>query len=151
MNHLHRLFFFSLYLIWYLCPIFALSSSSAQAVELAVIVSVRSEVSTLRADQVADIFLSQSNRFPNGSEAVAIDQNLGSPLRDEFYGKVARRSPALIKAHWSRLIFTGRAQPPAEVDGNAAVRKLIADNPGMIGYIERAALDPSVRAVLIVR
>ncbi len=115
------------------------------------IVSARSTVNVLSADQVAEIFLFQTNRFPNGTEVVPIDQDLGSPLRDEFYSKVTRRTPALVKAHWARLIFTGRGQPPAEVDGNAAMRRMIAENPGMIGYVERTALDPSVRAVLIVR
>ena len=129
----------------------ALAPDAALAAELAVIVSARSNISMLSADQVAEIFLFQTNRFPNGSEVVPIDQDLGSPLRDEFYSKVTRRTPALVKAHWARLIFTGRGQPPAEVDGSAAMRRMIAENPGMIGYVERTALDPSVRAVLIVR
>jgi ABC-type phosphate transport system substrate-binding protein len=132
-------------------PALALLPSAALAAELAVIVSARSNISMLSADQVAEIFLFQTNRFPNGSEVVPIDQDLGSPLRDEFYSKVTHRTPALVKAHWARLIFTGRGQPPAEVDGNAAMRRMIAENPGMIGYVERTALDPSVRAVLIVR
>ena len=132
-------------------PALALAPDAAPAAELAVIVSARSNISMLSADQVAEIFLFQTNRFPNGSEVVPIDQDLGSPLRDEFYSKVTNRTPALVKAHWARLIFTGRGQPPAEVDGNAAMRRMIAENPGMIGYVERTALDPSVRAVLIVR
>jgi ABC-type phosphate transport system substrate-binding protein len=132
-------------------PALALAPGAALAAELAVIVSARSNISMLSADQVAEIFLFQTNRFPNGSEVVPIDQDLGSPLRDEFYSKVTHRTPALVKAHWARLIFTGRGQPPAEVDGNAAMRRMIAENPGMIGYVERTALDPSVRAVLIVR
>jgi ABC-type phosphate transport system substrate-binding protein len=132
-------------------PALALAPNAASAAELAVIVSARSNISMLSADQVAEIFLFQTNRFPNGSEVVPIDQDLGSPLRDEFYSKVTNRTPALVKAHWARLIFTGRGQPPAEVDGNAAMRRMIAENPGMIGYVERTALDPSVRAVLIVR
>ena len=132
-------------------PALALVPSAALAAELAVIVSARSNISMLSADQVAEIFLFQTNRFPNGNEVVPIDQDLGSPLRNEFYSKVTHRTPALVKAHWARLIFTGRGQPPAEVDGNAAMRRMIAENPGMIGYVERTALDPSVRAVLIVR
>ena len=132
-------------------PTLALAPDAALAAELAVIVSARSNISMLSADQVAEIFLFQTNRFPNGNEVVPIDQDLGSPLRDEFYSKVTNRTPALVKAHWARLIFTGRGQPPAEVDGNAAMRRMIAENPGMIGYVERTALDPSVRAVLIVR
>lgn len=132
-------------------PALALAPDVAPAAELAVIVSARSNISMLSADQIAEIFLFQTNRFPNGNEVVPIDQDLGSPLRDEFYSKVTNRTPALVKAHWARLIFTGRGQPPAEVDGNAAMRRMIAENPGMIGYVERTALDPSVRAVLIVR
>jgi hypothetical protein len=131
-------------------PALALAPGAALAAELAVIVSARSNISMLSADQVAEIFLFQTNRFPNGNEVVPIDQDLGSPLRNEFYSKVTHRTPALVKAHWARLIFTGRGQPPAEVDGNAAMRRTIAENPGMIGYVERTALDPSVRAVLIV-
>ncbi|WP_312514893.1 phosphate ABC transporter substrate-binding protein [Massilia sp.] len=123
----------------------------ARASDLAVIVSARSTVVALSPEQVAEIFLAQSRRFPDGSEVVAIDQNLGSPLRDRFYGTLVNRSPALMKAYWSRLIFTGRGQPPAEVNGSAAMRKLIAENPGMIGYVERSAMDSSVREVLTVR
>jgi len=128
-----------------------LAFGGAHAADLVVIVSARAPVPALRADQVADIFLAEANRFPDGSEATAVDQNIGSALRDEFYDKVANRSPALMKAYWTKMIFTGRGQPPREVAGNAAVRRLVAENPGTIGYIERSALDPTVRAVLVVR
>lgn len=124
---------------------------SAGAADLVVIVSARAPVTALRADQVADIFLSESNRFPDGGEATPVDQQVGTVLRDEFYEKVARRSPALMRAYWTKMIFTGRGQPPREVPGNAGVKKLVADNPGMIGYIDRSELDPTVRAVLMVR
>jgi ABC-type phosphate transport system substrate-binding protein len=127
------------------------AGGGAQAADLVVIVSARAPLTALRADQVADIFLSEANRFPDGSEAIAVDQSIGSPVRDEFYEKIAHRSPALMKAYWTKMIFTGRGQPPREALSNAAVRKLVADNPGMIGYIERSALDPSVRPVLMVR
>jgi ABC-type phosphate transport system substrate-binding protein len=123
----------------------------AAAADLVVIVSAKSPVSALRADQVADIFLGQVANFPGGAEAVALDQRIGSTERDEFYAKVASKSPSLIKAYWSKMIFTGRGQPPREVQSSAAVRKMVADNPGLIGYIDKAALDPSVKPVLVVR
>lgn len=127
-----------------------LAFGSAGAADLVVIVSARAPVTALRADQVADIFLSESNRFPDGGEAIPVDQQVGTALRDEFYEKLARRSPALMRAYWTKMIFTGRGQPPREVPGSAAVRKLVAENPGMIGYIDRSALDSTVRAVLMV-
>lgn len=123
----------------------------AGAGELVVIVSSKSPVTTLRADQVADIFLGQIANFPGGAEAVALDQSIGSPERDEFYSKVTSKTRPLVKAYWTKMIFTGRGQPPKEVAGSAAIRKMVADNPGLIGYIDKSALDPSVKAVLLVR
>jgi ABC-type phosphate transport system substrate-binding protein len=123
----------------------------AGAADLVVIVSSRSPVSALRPDQVAAIFLGQTARFPDGVEAVPLDQPLGSKLRDEFYERVASKTPVLLKAHWSKMVFTGRGQPPAEAPDSAAVRRRVAENPELIGYIERGALDASVRPVLMVR
>ena len=121
------------------------------ASELVVIVSAKSPVASLRQDQVADIFLGQIASLPGGGEVVAIDNVIGSAERDEFYSKVTSKTRPLVKAYWTKMIFTGRGQPPKEVGGSAAIRKMVADNPGQIGYIDKSALDPSVKTVLLVR
>lgn len=128
-----------------------LAGAPARAADLVVIVSARNPVAALRADQVAAIFLGQSVRFPDGAEAVPYDQRLGAPLRDEFYARVTSRTPALLKAHWSKMVFTGRGQPPAEMADSVAVRRKVADDPEAIGYIDRSALDASVHAVFVVQ
>jgi len=132
------------------CLLLALLAGAASAADLVVVVSARSPITVLRLEQVADIFLSEATRFPDGGEVVALDLPIGSPLRDDFYQKVANRTPALMKAYWTKKIFTGRGQPPRELPNSQAVRKLVADNPTLIGYIERSALDASVRPVLVV-
>lgn len=129
-----------------------LAAAPVQAgAEVVVIVSAKSPVASLRADQVADIFLGHLANFPDGGQAVALDQQVGSTQRDEFYVKVAAKTPPLVKAYWSKMIFTGRGQPPKEVPNAAAVRKMVADNPALIGYIDRSELDASVKPVLVVR
>ena len=125
--------------------------NAADATDLVVIVSANSQVGALRADQVAAIFLGQAPRFPDGAEAVPLDQRVGSPLRDTFYTRVAGKTPALLKAYWSKMLFTGRGQPPGEAWDSAAVRRHVAENPELIGYIERSALDASVRPVLVLQ
>lgn len=125
-------------------------SMAAGAADLVVIVSARSTVTALSADQVAAIFLGQTPRFPDGGEAVPLDQRLGSAERNSFYARVTGKSPALLKAYWSKMVFTGRGQPPGEAAGDAAVRREVAENPEVIGYIDRSALDNSVRPVLMV-
>jgi ABC-type phosphate transport system substrate-binding protein len=128
-----------------------LAGAPARAADLVVIVSARNPVTALRAEQVAAIFLGQSVRFPDGTEAVPYDLRLGAPIRDEFYAHVTNKTPALLKAHWSKMVFTGRGQPPAELHDSTAVRRKVADDPEAIGYIERGALDASVRPVLVVQ
>jgi len=134
-----------------LALVFALGCTLAQAGDLVVIVSARSSIEALRTDQVAAIFLGQSARFPDGALATALDQPIGSIERNQFYVRVTGKTPALLKAHWSKLVFTGRGQPPRELQDNAAVRRAVAEDTGLIGYIDREALDPSVRQVLLVR
>lgn len=129
----------------------ALAVSPVASAELVVIVSARSPAQGLSSDQVAAIFLGQAGRFPDGQEALALDQRLGSQERNQFYQQVTGKTPALLKAHWSKMVFTGRGQPPREAADSASVRRMVAENPAMIGYIDRAALDPSVRPVLVLR
>jgi len=124
-------------------------TAAPASAELVVVVSSRNPAPSMSADQVAAIFLGQAGRFPDGAAAVALDQEVGSPQRDGFYRQVTGKTPALLKAHWSKMVFTGRGQPPREAPGDAAVRRMVADNPSMIGYIDRASLDASVRPVLI--
>ena len=116
--------------------------------EIVAVVASTSTVTTLSKAQVTDIFLGNMSRFPNGAQAVPIDQQEGSPARDEFYATYAGKSPAQMKSHWSKIIFTGRGQPPKAASNNIEVRKLIAADPKAIGYIERSALDSSVKIVI---
>ncbi|MRW88655.1 phosphate ABC transporter substrate-binding protein [Duganella sp. FT80W] len=131
------------------CLLVCLPCGSAMAADFVVIVSPKNPLTALRTDQVAAIFLAQSGRFPGGAEAVALDLPVGSALRAEFYNTVAARTPALMKAYWTKMVFTGRGQPPRELPNSAAVRKLVADNPAMIAYIDKSALDASVKALQV--
>jgi ABC-type phosphate transport system substrate-binding protein len=119
------------------------------AADVVAVVSAKSSVTTLSKSQVADIFLGKTARFPDGSQAVPIDQSEGTSVRDEFYSKVAGKTAAQIKAHWSKIIFTGRGQPPQSAAGSSETKKRVAANPHIIGYIEPDLLDESVRVVTL--
>lgn len=119
--------------------------------DVVAVVSSASTVTALSKTQVSDIFLGKVSRFPNGTQAVPIDQPEGSAARDEFYAKFVGKSAAQVKAFWSKIIFTGRGQPPKEVANSLEMKKRISGNPAAIGYIEENAADASVRVVLIER
>lgn len=133
---------------WILVIVGGLAADIAAA-EVVVVVSAKSAITGLHTEQVANIFLGRSMTYPTGAEAVPLDQSEDAAIRKEFYAKVTRRSPALLKAHWSKLLFTGKGQPPREVANGDAVKKLVADHPKFIGYIDRSAVDESVRIVLV--
>jgi hypothetical protein len=115
--------------------------------DVVAVVSSASTVTALSKAQVADIFLGKVSRFPNGSPAIAIDHSEGSPARDEFYLTYAAKSPAQVKAHWAKIIFTGRGQPPKAVSSDGEIRRLTAANPQIISYMERSTVDGSVRVL----
>jgi ABC-type phosphate transport system substrate-binding protein len=126
----------------------SLAMAGAGKADVVVVVSSKCAVSTLSKDQVMDIFLGKTTRFPDGVPAVPIDQVEGSAARDEFYATFANKSPAQVKAHWTKIIFTGRGQPPKSVSNSVEVRKLIAANPQGISYIERSAVDSTVKVLV---
>jgi ABC-type phosphate transport system substrate-binding protein len=127
----------------------ALSLASAPATaDVVAVVSAKSTVTSLSKAQVADLFLGRTSRFPNGVQAVPIDQADGSAARDEFYAKLVGKTGAQLKAYWSKIIFTGRGQPPPAVSNSVEVKKRLIGNPAAIGYIEQDLVDASVRVVL---
>lgn len=111
------------------------------------VVAGEGEIHALSAEQIADIYLGRMHRLPNGALVTPIDQREGTATRDTFYSSITGRSPAQVKAHWARIIFTGRGEPPEQVGSSEDVKKLVASDPNAIGYIEDSAVDDTVRVL----
>ena len=126
---------------------FCLGGRTAAAA-VVVVVSAKKPVVSLSKNEVLDIFLGRTSRFPDGSPAVPLDQAEGSAVRDAFYNELAGKSPAQMKAHWSKIIFTGRGQPPRQVANGAELKKRLAENPNVIGYLEESLVDDTVKVLL---
>jgi len=122
-------------------------ASTAHA-DVVVIVSAKSHVKNLTAEQTARIFLGKVSNFPDNGDAIPIDQAEGSAIRDEFYSKVVHKSSPQVAAYWAKVIFTGDGHPPEILESNTAVKKAVAKNPNAIGYIDKSAVDKSVRVIL---
>src|ERR1041384_7029143 len=101
---------------------FATAAASASA-EIVVIVSAKHPATRMFSEQAARFFLAKSTMF------TPVDQADGSAIRNEFYKKVTDKDAAQVKAIWSKLVFTGKAQAPKEFKSNAEVKKAVADDP----------------------
>ncbi len=121
---------------------------AAQA-QVAVIVNPKSSLANLTPEAAASVFLGRANALPGtAGTAALVDLPEGSAARDQFYSKAAGKTSAQVKAAWSRLTFSGKATPPKEVATAADVKKFVAANPEAVGYIEKSAVDGTVKVVL---
>ena len=126
--------------------IIALASSAACA-DISVIISANNPNSSLDQAAVSKIFLGKAKRFPDGTQAVPVDQDEESTTREAFNTTVLGKSDSQLKSYWSRLIFTGKGTPPKQSGDDASVKELVAKNPNIIGYIDSSAVDASVKVV----
>lgn len=117
--------------------------------DIVVVVSAENPAMEISRLHLADLYLGRTTRFPNGEAAEPVDQRSGSKARDAFYERYVGRSAAEIKAHWSKIIFTGRGRPPREERDCTAVKRYVVEHPRAIGYIERSRVDDSVRVVRV--
>ncbi|MGH1374690.1 MAG: phosphate ABC transporter substrate-binding protein [Cellvibrionaceae bacterium] len=124
----------------------ALFAPAAAFSAVAVIVHP-SNGNTLTESDITRIFLGKKKSFPDGADAIPVDQKEGSAARSAFVGTVLKKNDQQIKAYWAQLLFTGKGTPPKEVGAGSDVKKLVSENPALIGYIDAAEADGSVKIV----
>ena len=124
--------------------------SNMAAAEIVVIVNPKSPMASMTPEQVASVFMGKSNTLPSGATAAPADLPESAAVREQFYSKAANKTGAQVKATWARLTFSGKATPPKEMTSAADVKKFVASNPDAIGYIEKSAVDSTVKVVLII-
>lgn len=112
-----------------------------------VVVGAKSPATSLSKDQVAALFLGKSTQLPGAGNPVLYDHVETAEIRQQFYAKVTDKTPSQVKAVWSRLVFSGKGSPPKEVASSADVKKAVNGNPDAVGYIEKSAVDSSVKVV----
>ncbi len=136
--------------------IFALSllnSSQIQSAyaEVAVIVHPSANISETSEANITNIFLGKSNQLSEGLKVTPIDQEEGEEPRDEFYTKLVKKDASQLNAYWSRLIFTGKGQPPRAVLDDDEVLEFVGANPNAIGYVSASSVDDSVKMIYLIK
>jgi ABC-type phosphate transport system substrate-binding protein len=111
--------------------------------DVVVVVSAKSTTTTMTAEEISQIYLGKS-------KALKPVETAGAPIRSQFYSKVAGKDEAQVKAIWSKLVFTGKATAPKELPTSADVVKAVAADPNAIGYVDKSAVDASVKIVYTV-
>lgn len=102
---------------------------------------------SLDKDTISRLFLNKAKAFPNGTKSVPYALAEGNTIADEFNGKVLNKTSAQLTAFWSKLVFTGKGQPPKALENDAEVIATVAENAEAIGYVDASSVNDSVRVV----
>jgi ABC-type phosphate transport system substrate-binding protein len=124
---------------WLAITLFAASAASA---EIVVVVHPDSPLATMTPAEVANVYLGRDPRY------TPVDLPEAARQRHWFYYKVTGRDLAQIKTIWARLL--AQTTPPKVArDSDDAVR-FVAAHRNAIAYVERSAVDASVKEVMTV-
>lgn len=123
-----------------------LLSAQAAMAQLVVVVNP-SNNNALDAKKVQRIFLGKDKKFADGNETIAVNQVADAEIRQNFDKELLGRSSSQVSAYWSKLVFTGKGIPPKEVANDAEVVALVAQNPSVIGYIDKASATDAVKVI----
>ncbi len=122
-----------------------LFTSMAHA-DIVVVVGAKSAVGNLTKTQVSELYLGKAKDFPSGGAAMTTMIASGAS-KDEFLEKVLSKTDSQARSVWARLTFTGTGSAPKELSNAEEVKKLASNNPNVIGFIEKSAVDPQVKVI----
>lgn len=127
--------------------IITLSLASFSSLAEIAVIAHPSNNETINNAQISKIFLGKAKTFPSGEPVIPVNQEHKNAIRSEFDKKVLKKSASQLKAYWSKLLFTGKGQPPKNVSSDLDVIKLVAQNPNIVGYIDADKVDDSVKII----
>lgn len=137
-------------------PVFIVTLSAGLTVampivagDIAVVINAKNPTSKLSNEVVGDLYLRRATHFPGDGEAKLLDQSPNSAVYENFYLQVAQKTPAQVQSYWSRLVFAGKGRPPKQAASAADIKQMVKENREMMGYVDQALVDQSVKVVLL--
>lgn len=111
------------------------------------IVNSASPVASLSADQMKELFLGKKASWEDGGKVTVVIAKAG-PSQDALMNLLGKSS-SQFQTSWKKLVFTGKAAMPEQVDSDDAVIDLVAKTPGAIGFVDKAKVKDGVKALTV--
>jgi ABC-type phosphate transport system substrate-binding protein len=123
----------------------------AQAQQVAIIVNKTNDVGAVPLELVKKIFLGDKSTWPNGKHIAMLTRPSGQSEREIVLKQIYKMGEADYNKFMMQAAFTGRIPTlPREVGSPAEMKRLVAENPGAIGYVKKEEADDSVKTVLTI-
>ena len=123
--------------------------ASAQDSGFKIIVHKTNPATSMAKREISSLFLKKTTQWEDKTTVLPVDLVADSAVRKVFTDEIHRRKVPAVKNYWAQSIFAGRADPPPEMAGEAAVLEYVANNPGAVGYVSQSANTGSVKVLKI--
>jgi ABC-type phosphate transport system substrate-binding protein len=138
------------YIFLFLSVFLAYSPESRAESQIAVIVHPQSRMTSIKKNDLVQIFLRKISQVTTGESISPRDQAAGDS-KAVFYRHFFDSSLDEIHDYWIREVYRGGSRPPAwsQTKNDVEMRSYIASNPNTIGYIQRSFLNSSVKELSV--
>ncbi len=126
---------------------FALAASAQSGFKIVAHPSVSTD--GLSASEVSDMFMKKSDKWPDGTAVVPVDQKVDARVRAAFSEAVHQKSVSAVDAYWQKRIFSGRGLPPVTQGSDGQVLAFVRATPGAVGYVSSGTATPGVKVVAV--
>ena len=121
---------------------------AADAQDLAIIVN-QNNFESLTKEEIRNIFTGKLTQYPNYQTHIVVAVSEDDKLRDYFNEKIIETSSRDLKKNWSRLIFTGKVDPPKVFNSTQEVIDYVARHRNAIAYVPLETVTNDVRIAFI--
>ena len=105
------------------------------------------KASEVSKNDLKDVFTGASTTL-GGASVVPILLKAGT-AHEEFLQAYIGKNDTAYRAGWRSLVFSGQANMPKSLDGDAAVVEFVAHNNGAIGYISKSSPHDGVKVLTV--
>ncbi|MDM7862341.1 hypothetical protein QTP81_17165 [Alteromonas sp. ASW11-36] len=124
---------------------FAVAADASDS--LVVVVHAGNAIEALSKKQVIDIYMGRYSSFPNGQPAAPIDFPDESVEKALFYQLLVNQDLRKIRSYWSRLLFSGRAKPPRELETASEIAQYLDTDINTLAYVPRSQVTTEMKIV----
>lgn len=121
---------------------FLLASLTASGEEI-VVISRLAPREAITEKTLSRIYMKRKILWEDGKTIVPINLSSQHPLRNSFSQKILNKNYKELVGYWNEQHFEG-ISPPAVVESEEAVKLIVRQVEGAIGYISRKSLEPDL-------
>ena len=115
--------------------------------QIAVIVNSRNPIRDLSLEELRRLYLGRTTSFRQNLPVILLEQAV---MSGAFYQAALGMNEARVRRHWIGIVFSGEtAKPPRTIAAAEELKRVVAENPGAIAFIDLAETDPDMRVLTI--